>query len=111
MSKSRIHQVGRIGGFPLCLPALSGALAFYDETILFTRSSYHSLPDNSDSLTLKALMRTWIPWGSASGSDVITFWRDEEWKRELGRRIGKSLFSGIPANRMRSFFPYDVLET
>ena len=55
MSKRVVFiRSGGLGDFLLCLPALSGALAFYEETILFTRSSYHSLlSDYSDSLTLK----------------------------------------------------------
>ena len=89
MSKRVVFiRSGGLGDFLLCLPALSGALAFYEETILFTRSSYHSLlSDYSDSLTLKDVdsdldtLREEL-----SGSDVITFWPDEEWKREL--RIG-----------------------
>ena len=55
MSKRVVFiRSGGLGDFLLTLPALSGALAFYEETILFTRSSYHSLlSDYSDSLTLK----------------------------------------------------------
>ena len=86
MSKRVVFiRSGGLGDFLLSLPALSGALAFYDETILFTRSSYHSLlPDNSDSLILKDVDADLDSLGQVlPGSDVITFWRDEEWKREL----------------------------
>ena len=91
MSKRVVFiRSGGLGDFLLSLPALSGALAFYDETILFTRSSYHSLlSDNSDSLILKDVDSDLDSLGQVlPGSDVITFWRDEEWKREL--RIGGS---------------------
>jgi len=89
MSKRAIFiRSGGLGDFVLSLPALNRALVSYDETILFTRNSYYSLvSDYSDSLTFKDIDSDLDTLGQVlPGSDVITFWQDEEWKREL--RIG-----------------------
>ena len=69
----------------MTLPALRRALDLYDETILFTRTAYHSLLcDYSNSLTLKDIDSDLEALGQVlPDSDVITFWQDEEWKREL----------------------------
>jgi ADP-heptose:LPS heptosyltransferase len=76
---------GGLGDFVLTLPVLSQALALYDETILFTRAGYHSLVrDYSNSLTLKDVDSDLEALGQVlPDSDVISFWQDEEWKREL----------------------------
>ena len=89
MSKRAIFiRSGGLGDFVLTLPALSRALALYDETILFARTAYHCLVrDYSNSLTVKDVdsdlgtLEQVLP-----NADVITFWQDEEWKEEL--RIG-----------------------
>ena len=86
MSKRAIFiRSGGLGDFVLILPALSRALDLYDETILFTRTAYHSLVcDYSNSLTLKDVDSDLEALGQVlPDSDVITFWQDEEWKREL----------------------------
>ena len=95
MSRRAIFiRSGGLGDFVLSLPALDRALVSYDETILFTRSSYHSLVSGySDSLILKDVdsdlgtLRQVLP-----GSDVITFWQDEEWKRELRTGGSENLY-------------------
>ena len=100
MSKRVVFiRSGGLGDFLLCLPALSGALAFYDETVLFTRSSYHSLlSDYSDSLTLRDVDSDLDSLGQVlPGSDVISFWQDEEWKCEL--RAGGSENLYFPESR------------
>ena len=89
MSKRAIIiRSGGLGDFVLTLPVLCRALALYDETILFTRNTYYSLVrEYSKSLILKDIDSDLGILGEVlPGSDVITFWQDEEWKREL--RIG-----------------------
>ena len=86
MSKRAVFiRSGGLGDFVLSLPVIGRALVLYDETILFTRTSYHSLVSGySDSLTLKDIDSDLDTLGQVlPGSDVITFWQDEEWKREL----------------------------
>ncbi|MBT3635736.1 MAG: hypothetical protein HN531_02265 [Opitutae bacterium] len=86
MSKRAIFiRSGGLGDFVLSLPVLNRALVSYDETILFTRTSYHSLVSGySDSLTLKDIDSDLDTLSQVlPDSDVITFWQDEEWKREL----------------------------
>lgn len=86
MSKKAVFiRAGGLGDFVLSLPALIRALDLYDETILFTRKSYFSLMSGDfDSLTLKDIdseldtLRQVLP-----GCDMISFWQDEEWKREV----------------------------
>lgn len=80
-----IIKSGGLGDFVLILPVLCRALALYEETILYTRNAYHSLVCiYSNSLILRDIdsslstLRQVLP-----DSDVISFWKDEEWKREL----------------------------
>ena len=89
---------GGLGDFILTLPILEQAKQEYDEVFLFTRSLYRVLlPSCEDSLIVKDIDRelgdlaTVLP-----GSDVISFWKDEEWKVELERGGARQIFFPDP---------------
>lgn len=90
---------GGLGDFVLTLPLLSRALALYGEAILFTRRAYHSLvSDYSNDLTLKDIDSDLSSLGQIlPSSDVISFWQDEEWKREL--KTGRARETYFPQSR------------
>lgn len=95
MSKRAVFiRSGGLGDFVLTLPALSRALVLYEETILYTRASYHSLVSGySNSLTLKDIDSDLDTLDQVlPDSDVITFWQDEEWKRELRAGGSRNLY-------------------
>ena len=80
-----IVRGGGVGDFLLTLPVIFESLSRYREVILFTKNSYRELlPQDLQKIRTFDLDSELEKLSSlAEGADLITFWKDSSWVREV----------------------------